>query len=202
MRQISEISLSALIVIVVGIFLVGQRLDARWAGGLGYVEPCPAILLDTPMQTIARGELMSSPADSPAKYQLCDGTLLYLDANTQIRLSEYRNPLASQNTQLELIQGRVIVDGLADVRARNAVVSLRGAGCELVHYSWRDELDVTPLVEAACQLVGSDALPLANSTTRYNTFTSSILENRPFTPESSAAQDFYRWTGLKFEGLR
>lgn len=190
--------LASFIAVLMCVVLVGQRLDAKWAGGIGHVDPCPATSLEPGGSTIVRGQIMSSPTDTFAKYQLCDGTMLYLDSNTQIRLSQYQNPLASQNTQLELIQGRVIVDGLADVRARNTVISMTGAGCELVHYSWLDEIDVTPLVEAACTIVNPPITPPASQTTKYGTFDAVVVSTNTFEPTSSSAKSFYEWTGLKY----
>jgi len=196
-----KIVLASMIVAVIGVYLVGLRLEARFAGGQGRLETCGATPLDQTGPTILRGQIMSSGNDF-SRYQLCDGTMLYLDVNTEIKLNQYRFPANYEETQLQLVQGRVIVDGVADVHARNVGVALRGAGCELVHYSWLDELDITPLVDSACQIIGSDALPQTLSTTRYDTFTTSIKNNLRFSPETSSAQNFYVWTGLEFKGLR
>lgn len=203
MRYFITPILSAVFIMLLWLVLVGQRLDARWLGGSGREVPCLATSIAHPEQTISRSESMSTEVAQFAKYQLCDGTLLYLDANTQVRLREYKNPdpLASQNTQLDLIQGRVIVDGLADVRARNTVVSVSGAGCEIVHYSWLDKVDVTPLVEAGCKIQNLPGQLVTRKTSRINTFNSLIETSSPFEPTSSSARDFYTWTGLQLEAL-
>lgn len=203
MRHVSTLIPVGLIVVLVSVFLIGQRLDARWAGGTGRVETCAATDLATG-QLVKRGETMSSPTDSYRQYQLCDGTMLYLDTNTQVTLSQYRNtdPAVKTETQLDLIQGRVVVDGVADIQARNAVFSVGGGACEFVHYSWRDELDVTPLAEMACQLKYPPGAPAYYQTTRFNTFTSELVNVNLFEPQSSTAAAFYAWTGLNFEPLR
>ncbi len=196
MRNVSLIFLLVLIVITVGVLLVGQRLDARWAGGSGGIEPCQATLVygDT---VVGRGQIMSTSADDYAEYELCDGTHLYLDQNTQLRLSYYRNPAAQTETQLELIQGRVIVDGLASIKARNLIAQVKGSACEFVHYSWRDELDVTPLATDACKIKTPAFTPTASLTSRFNTFDGSLISTNSFDPSTSAAKSFYEWTGLR-----
>jgi hypothetical protein len=196
MRHASTIALAALISLVIGIVLLGQRLDARWAGGTGRIDPCPASELDGAGDTITRGEQMSTTPGEYAKYQFCDGTIVYLDENTQVRLDAYR--AAENQTSLNLIQGRLIVDGLADVRSRNTVVSMAGAGCELVHYSWLDELDVTPFVDSACKIKTPAFTPAALQTSRFDTFDASLLHTTSFDPSSSSAKSFYEWTGLSF----
>mgnify|MGYP003888565241 CR=1 FL=1 len=202
MQNVSTIVLSALLVAVVGVYLVGSRLEARFAGGQGQIEACGAEAINPPGASIKRGELMSSSTDAFAQFQLCDGTMLYLDSNTQMKLAQYRNPKAQTETQLELIQGRVIVDGLADVRTRNTVVAVGGAGCEFVHYSWLDELDVTPLATDACKIKNTQVIPPVSQTSRYNTFVSTLVSTNNFNPSASAAKNFYTWTGLQFETLR
>ena len=204
MRNVSTLTPAALIVLVISVFLVGQRLNARWAGGGGIVAPCLAQLVGTET-FIHRGEIMSTTADSYAKYQLCDGTMLYLDANTQIRLSKYPALTAHQAdlgitpvTELELIQGRVIVDGLAEVRARYAGIRVMGAGCELVHYSWLDLLDVHALAQGACP-VGWGAPQSLDTIVRLETYHGKVVKWMQFDAETSSAADFYDWTGLKFE---
>lgn len=201
MRNVSTITLAGLVIVLVSTSLVALRFEARWAGGQGKTEACPALALDDSHSVVHRGEVMATSADTFTKFELCDGTLLYLDSNTQIRLSQYRRPAGFEETQLELIQGRVIVDGVADVRARNVSVELRGAGCELVHYSWKDEVDVTPLVEAGCKLKNQDLVPAALQTHRFETFTGSLQSTLPFSPTTSSAEDFYDWTGLELERL-
>ncbi|MEK7183832.1 MAG: hypothetical protein AAB776_04335 [Patescibacteria group bacterium] len=201
MRNIGTIVLATFVVASAGTYLLGSSLEAPFSGGQGQIEPCRAEAIDPQGSTISRGELMSSPIDAYTKFQLCDGTMLYLDSNTQIKLTQYRNPKAVTETQLELIQGRVIVDGVANVRARNLVGQVRGAGCEFVHYSWRDELDVTAFADQACVIESLQNNPLAFQTIRFNTFGKGdpILSVSPFASNTSAARLFYLWTGLQFE---
>ncbi len=191
-------TLALMISAVTFTLLIGTRLELGFAGGQGRMTACPATNLSNPNDTVVRGGDMTSLPDTFAKYQLCDGTLVYLDHSTKVRLNQYKNHngVASQNTQFELIQGRVIIDGLANVQARNVVVSVTGAGCELVHYSWLDELDVTPLVESGCSILNPPLTPPANWTTKYDTFTAEFISTGVFTSATSAAKNFYSWTEL------
>lgn len=194
--------LAGSIVCLVVIALVGQQFELPVFGGEGKIPVCGATNLASPEKLLKRGAILASPTDSFAKYQLCDGTKLYLDKHTELRLEAYRNSSSGTETQLTLIQGRVIVDGLADIRARNSVVATRGAGCEIVHYSWLDQIDITPFAEMACTLSSSNAAPPFIQTTRVSTFDDQLIDITPFEPQSSAAQPFYAWTGLNFENLK
>lgn len=203
MKNSANLILSSVIITAVMIGLVGQRLNVKWLGGTGRVAPCPAEEIDRNDVSINRGEIMATKPAEFSRYQLCDGTVLYLDANTQVRLSAYRNLglVASQNTQLELIQGRVIVDGLADVKTRNVLTSVNGAGCEVVHYSWLDKVDVTPLVAEGCKIKSLQSPLETLQTSRLNTFDSTIEATSSFQPANSSAANFYTWTGLQLEPL-
>jgi hypothetical protein len=206
MRNTSTIALGVVIAGVVSLFLIGLRLEARWAGGQGPIEVCSALNVQDQTVEIRRGQIMGSSPTDFAKFQLCDGTLLYLDTNTQVRLADYRDVANQKEAQLELLQGRLIVDGLADVRARNTILGVRGAGCEFVHYSWRDELDVTPLAIEACKIESPEQIPTsippAFQTSRLNTYDAALLNVTPFSPSTSSANTFYTWTDLQLEGLR
>lgn len=201
MRNLANLVLTSVVTTAVVTVLVGQQLNVKWLGGTGRIILCPAEEIDRNDVSINRGEIMATKKSEFSRYQLCDGTVLYLDANTQIRLSAYPDPVASQNTKLELIQGRMIVDGLADVRTRNTTVSVTGAGCEIVHYSWLDKADITPLVEAGCQIENFSGQLVAREISRLNTFDTTLETTSPFNPTSSSAASFYNWTGLKFEPL-
>lgn len=193
--------LAGAIALAVFTVLIGLRFNAKWAGGTGQVEICAATNANNPSDVLRRGQIMSSPVDDYAKYRLCDGTTVYLAENTQVELQAYRNSAANTETQLTLLQGRVIVDGVADVHARNSVVALRGAGCELVHYSWKDELDVTPLAERACILTSSSTALSFLHTTRISTVDDKLITQTSFTPDTSVALPFYTWTDLNFVNL-
>lgn len=194
--------LSGVIICLVVVAMVGQQFELTAFGGDGKLPVCGAANVTEPEKTLKRGSVLSSPAEGFAKYQMCDGTMLYLDKNTQVRLDAYRDSSAGTETQLILIQGRVIIDGLADVHARNSVVATRGAGCEIVHYSWLDQIDITPFAEMACTLASSNSAPPFIQTTRISTFDDHLIDITPFAPATSAAQPFYAWTGLNFENLK
>lgn len=197
-----SIILAGAIICLVVVAMVGQQFELPALGGDGKLPVCGAVNVTEPEKTLKRGSILSSSAEGFAKYQMCDGTMLYLDKNTQLQIDAYRNSSAGTETQLTLIQGRVIVDGLADVHARNSVVATRGAGCEIVHYSWLDQIDITPFAEMACTLSSSNAAPPFIQTTRVSTFDDQLIDITPFEPAMSAARPFYAWTGLNFENLK
>lgn len=194
--------LTGTIICLVTVGLLGQQFELSIFGGSGKLPVCGAVNLTESGKILKRGSLLTSSPDGFAKYQMCDGTMVYLDKNTQLRLDAYRNASAGTETQLTLIQGRVIIDGLADVHARNSVVATRGAGCEIVHYSWLDQIDITPFAEMACTLSSSNAAPPFIQTTRVSTFDDHLIDITAFEPAMSAAQPFYAWTGLNFENLK
>jgi hypothetical protein len=199
MRDISMTLSTATVVILCSVFLVGARLEASWAGGHGRVEACPATNLGTGL-VIPRGGVLASTADEFAKFELCDGSTFYLDKNTQLRLDRYFVSPA-QPTQLTLLQGRVIVDGVVDVKTRNLTFAA-SSGCELVHYSWLDQVDLTPLADQSCIMVNPPTnLLVANYTYKYNTFDGSVISTTTYEPAESSAKSFYDWTGLELKGL-
>ncbi|MFZ2682195.1 MAG: FecR domain-containing protein [Patescibacteria group bacterium] len=201
MKTFLTYGLAAAFVTLVTVLLVSQTFDTKWLGGLGPVPVCAATDMTDPAKTFERGAILQTGTDGYAKYRLCDGTIVYFDHDTQVKLTQYRQPEAQTETQLTLIQGRIIVDGVADIQTRNTRVSTRGAGCELVHYSWLDQVDVTPLSPLGCQLASSNQALQTLTTTRLNTFTDEILQTQKFTPATSAAFEFYQYTGLQFETL-
>lgn len=183
--------------------LIGLRFEQRWAGGSGPVEPCVAVDVNSG-QKITRGQFMTTSQNQFSVYKFCDDTLVYLDQNTQIELSRYRNPNAQTATKLELVQGRVILDGYAETKTRALIGIVDGGTCEFVHYSWRDELDITPFSNQSCGIDQLDlSLPVLQ-TTRLNTFGDghSIIRVTPFQATTSAAAAFYTWTGLDLKTLR
>lgn len=193
----------SLIVGTTSILLFGVRLSARWAGGTGYVPPCPAMLVDSNsnaatnfslLPSVKRGETMLTNDQIFAHYQLCDGTDVYLDHNTEVRLTEYKNQATNTTSTLTLIQGRVLVSGEARVQTRNLVTHITGS-CEVVHYSWLDQADVTPLKSGQCQLASGQAAE-NGYTSRLNTFDNTLVSSTPFKPQISTAKAWYDWINL------
>ncbi len=197
MRYTSSVWLSLILTTGVFAYLIGTRFEARFTGRDGQIDACPAVAQNEQQTSIRRGQTLASGSETFATYRLCDGTLIYLDKNTELRLDHYANPDKNQPAQLTLIQGRVIVVGSAYVSTRNILVTTSQFGCEVVHYSWRDEVDVTPLAIEACKLKNPPVTPAALITSRFNTFDSSLISTSPFDPVASSAQYFYEWTGLR-----
>jgi hypothetical protein len=180
------------------ILLVSLSLNLNWVGGSGRLPACVGHKLNSTSDiSVRRGEVMSTTPDDWAIYELCDGTKLWLDHNTQVELTHYQT--SNQATSLKLLQGRLIVDGSAIVTTRNLNFVTQNGQCELVHYSWLDIVDATALTSNACQTQPNSELDL---TKKFETFTGELLGTSTFNPEASTAKDFYTWTGLKLEALK
>ena len=175
-----------------GLLLISLRLNAKWVGGTGKITPCPAQLVSSasPLATeITRGQSVVTTTGQTAIYQTCDKTNYVLDERTELRLTAYRH---DQPTALNLIQGRVVVQGPADIQTRNVLIHANQGTCEIVHYSWRDEVDVTAHTPGAC-LVDAGPLFPVDTTIRLGTYDGEFLVEHPFDAQTSSASAFYSW---------
>lgn len=176
------------IVLLSGVLLTALRLDAKWTGGSGYVSPCPATMRSDDTVTIRRGEVMQTKDTERQIFQGCEGTQYALDERTALKLVAY--PHLASPTKLELLQGRVLVQGRADIKTRDVILHVTGS-CEIVHYSWLDEVTITPLTDQGCAT--DKHTPALRTTARFNTYTADLLSLDVFRAEQSAAAPFYTW---------
>ncbi len=191
-------ALIAFVATLSSVLLIGLSFSAKFAGGNGAVASCPAVDVSSNAE-VKRGELLLTTTSEFKKFILCDGTIVYLDQNTQVKLEAY--PFNGQASQLQLLLGRIIVDGFAQVRTRNLITSLDHGRCEVIHYSWLDQTDVTALANPGCSVNGS-VQPVLDESNRYETFEQKLVGTQIFNPEASSAKAFYDWTELEFKGLR
>ena len=120
------------IAITAATLLVGQRFQASWAGGGGLQQHTP---VTTPNgQIYHRGETVR--AEQASQFSLGESTV-YLDENTQVKII---NSINGQET-MNVIQGRVVVQGPVTIKVREVDVGLNGT-TSFVHYSWLDEVDI------------------------------------------------------------
>lgn len=138
--------LSGIVLIVALTLLLGNRFDARFAGGEGKGTQAQAMLQKTlpehaPLPpVISRGETMTTDAATFATYTLDDTCTVSLAEQTSIILEDAR-PASSVFTMLT---GRVLATGTCTFITRETRVSISGVAT-LVHVSWRDELLIKPL---------------------------------------------------------
>ncbi len=189
-----NIRLLALPLVLLSAFLLlSIRLEARWIGGIGKVAPCPAELQTSTAPLAAsftRGEVMKTETSQRAVYQTCDASFYVLDERTEAELASY--PHLNFPTFLELLQGRLVVGGTADIKTRNVVIHVAEGMCEIVHYSWRDEVDVTSLTPGACSVANGPLFPVA-TTVRLQTTTGLLISESAFDAQQSSAAPFYDW---------
>jgi hypothetical protein len=203
MPKLNTFVLTGLIVGTLSLLLVGQRFNVRWAGGAGSHKPCPLTLVadksvaettTTLLHTATRGQIVTTESGVMAHYQDCQGTQIYLDGQTHIRLTDDATSDPQRGSQFEFIQGRIIVMGQAQVRTRQSLIQTSGT-CEIVHYSWLDQVDVRPLALNHCRLGSATSLQ-PEVTSRFDTFTSTLISATPFNLATSTAKEFYAWVGL------
>jgi hypothetical protein len=171
------------IIILAAALLVGNRFDARWAGGDGYAVHQ---LATSQEQVWKRGELISS--EDTSTFTLGNATV-YLDDKTEIKLIDGREG----DEMIQLIQGRVYVDGEIGIIVREVTTYSPGT-ISVVHYSWLDEIDVLFFDETSHIITPGFTL-FANAIdatmVKMNTLNYEYTEY-DFEIEGSASEDFYQ----------
>ncbi len=170
------------IIILAAALLVGNRFDARWAGGDGYQVHQMAI---SEGQAWERGRAISS--SDVDQFTLGEATI-YLDENTQVKLIDGREG----SETIQLIQGRIYVIGALDITVRE--VTIRAVDkLSIVHYSWLDEIDIIFFDEKSTIITPAFTL-FANAIdatmVKMNTLNYEYTENA-FNSKESAGKDFY-----------
>jgi hypothetical protein len=170
------------IVLIAAALLVGNRFDARWAGGDGYQEHQIAI---GPHIIRERGEVISS---DEATYFTFGDAVIHIDENTEVKLIDGREG----HETIQLIQGRVLVGGDIDITVREVTISSTEA-TSVVHYSWLDEIDVIFFDDTSSITTPEltlSATDLDATMIKMNTLTYDYTEHE-FNLENSSAKNFY-----------
>lgn len=168
------------IILIAAALLVGNRFDARFAGGDGYENHQVAMSQNTIWQ---RGEIVSD-----AEFVTFGPATIWLDTGTEIKLIDGRDGKET----IQLIQGRIYIEGEVDVTVRELTMEAQER-MSLVHYSWLDEIDIIFLDDFSTVLTPKFSLvphEVATNMIKINTLTYDY-EEYDFTPENSSAKDFY-----------
>ncbi len=151
----------------------------------------PYILIDE--KPYDRGSLIVSQ-DDYVQF-LTHDIHMYLDKNTEIQLEDTRQ----DSFTIRLIQGRIIIEGDATIRARNTFIDVSGT-VSAVHYSWRDELDLQqihhdsnddPVIKS---IYTNEKIITHNQfDIRLNTLNHSFFSIDPLIPNQSSSAEFYEF---------
>lgn len=188
----SSMSRSALMLaalIVAGSF---ATLTALRLGGAPDQEPLQFVnsLSERSYPSVERGQQITAAQGEYLRYRFADGTEIFLDPNTVVRLDA-----TAPTNKMTLIQGRLAVKGgRVTVTARN--LALNAGECVLVHYSWLDLVDVTPLVAGGCTFADDTPTILDLMTTKFSTVDLRIVGVSNFIPSESSARGFFDWAGV------
>ncbi|MBU4314934.1 hypothetical protein KJ673_00845 [Patescibacteria group bacterium] len=138
---------------------------------------------------IKRGEIMTT-SDDYAVFNI-DNSTVYLSKNTQVKLVDGRQG----NIDLQLIQGRIVLDGNANISVREVNISTKGQ-VSVVHYSWLDEIEAAPIIGLATVQYSDQSRFLDPQAIRMSTLDPYATEFIDFNPSQSSEKDFYDWVGL------
>ncbi len=137
-----------------------------------------------------RGQQITAGNGEYLKYRFADGAEIFLEPNTVVRL----DATAPKNV-VTLVQGRAVIrNGQVTVKARN--LKLVASECVLVHYSWLDLMDVTPLIPRGCVFAEGTPEILELMTTKFSTIDLQIVGVSNFIPSESSASGFLDWAGV------
>jgi hypothetical protein len=181
MKYLQFITLDRFLLIFIALIAAGlliwNRLD---------IEPqLTATGLETG-EMIDRGETMTT-TDTYAIFEI-DDSVIYLSKNTEVKIVD-----ASQGQiDLQLIQGRIVLDGSANISIREVDITTKGQ-TSIVHYSWLDEIEVATMNNATSIAFADQVFTLTDSAIRMQTLPPYQSEHIQFNPEVSSEADFYKW---------
>jgi hypothetical protein len=152
--------------------------------------------LDFSPETVARGMDFKTGGNEWKEYSITIGsavTTIALAENTDVTLVDASSP----TPKFALRGGRVVINGPADVSARNVNVEMTYLA-NFVFYSWLDQLDFSVLggtaKETDSQHPGNAVTGTAGASFTVNTLSGDLKEAPPFTPRESSAKSFYDWS--------
>jgi len=188
------------------VFLIGQRFEATWAGGDGYL---PNLTLESSAgDLVRRGEIVST--DTEERLLLSNELLeIALDQNTDLEIIR----LNEKEVELHLHRGRIGVrpgygilslnkypvsrpDPMITIRSDYVRTNFTSPGqISFVYYDFLNKVSIIPFDELEVSYSISD---IADTTTEPI----EISELEPYTVETfefkipgSAAEEFYSWLG-------
>ena len=178
--------LISLVVIIATTLLVWNRVDTE--------THLPAINLES-REHVERGEIMTT-FDEYVAFEI-DNSTVYLSKNTELKLIDGREG----QIDLQLIQGRIVLTGNANVSIREVNINTNGM-TSIVHYSWLDQIEVATIdadafIEYNTITYEQQLVTLSNQAIRMETVERYNLEYIQFSPSESSEADFYDWVANK-----
>ncbi len=186
MNKSITFGIAGLIGVIAITLLTGNRFDALWAGGSGYLAHQAATANDVEYK---RGETISTSEGEILNVKFGDVTI-WMDENTEVKLIDGR----TESLEINVVQGRVVIIGSITISTREIKTVASGA-TSLVHYSWLDELEivsiegsVTVATPESASFIPAGAAILMGALSPYN------FQEVTFDPENSSAAEFYDQT--------
>ncbi|MDP2631489.1 MAG: hypothetical protein Q8P30_01830 [Candidatus Uhrbacteria bacterium] len=185
MERINSTTLMLILTITMlsAVLLVGNRFDAKWAGGEGYEAHATAIVNDN---LYSRGEIISS-GDEWLEVNF-DNTKILMYKDSEIKLVDGR----PNKLEVSLIQGRIVVIGNLTVSTRDVRTVVDGTA-SIVHYSWLDQIEIVS-IDGSLKLYRDDRIEdFSGKALQTATLSPYTDEEIDFDASTSSASDFYDW---------
>ncbi len=171
------------------ILLVGNRLNATWAGGSGFAKhACAFVEIENFKTEFCRGEIISTMSNGtkiPLIIEFGDA-LIFLDKDTEIKIIDGRK----NQEAINVIQGRVLIKGKLIINTREITTKINGT-TSFVHYSWLDKIEVSAISGSTSLLKENFYLDVSKQAFEINTLNVSDNKSIIFNPEISSASAFY-----------
>ena len=135
-----------------------------------------------------RGSELTTQHGEYRAFSFPDGSEVSLDQDTIVRLDA-----TLPENKLTLMQGRIMV-GTGQIQVTARELKLDASACVLVHYSWLDAIDASPLRANGCAFAAGQPTIMAGMTTRFSTLSGNVLSVSNFLPSESSARPFFDWT--------
>ncbi len=176
------------------LLLVAHHFSAPWAGGDGFSEPVEVVVEHpTGNELFRRGDVISTLPQSPLLERHStplpvrfDETIIWMDSGTELRIIES----STKRIEVQVIQGRVVVDGTAQISTRDVKTDINGVA-SFVHYSWLNEIDVAGIEGSTIVRFEETSLDLSDHATKISTLPPYTQTELEFDPASSSASEFY-----------
>ncbi|MFA6130678.1 MAG: hypothetical protein WC730_00220 [Patescibacteria group bacterium] len=165
------------------ILLVGNRLNATFAGGEGLLTHACA---QADEKMYCRGDDISTFTESSPLHLVLGTADIWLDENTELEIIDGREGQETVN----LLQGRMVVDGELMIATREILTTVSGT-TSMVHYSWLNELEIAAIDGETMVTFDDQQIALSNQAIKINTL-SYVQKEIIFNPEDSSRSSFYK----------
>jgi len=183
MKKSITFALAGLVGIISVSLLIGNRFDASWAGGDGYLAHQVATAEGVEYE---RGETVTTSEGEWLEIVFGDASF-WMDENTEVKLVDGRE----DSLEINVVQGRVVVIGSMTIKTREVATLIDGVAA-VVHYSWLDELEVANVFGSVDVATPETASILPEGVMlRIDTLSPYEFTDDYFVPEDSSAYEFY-----------